>query len=94
MAIPKAKQVYHRLVVSAKPKTVIWVVDDAWFPVQKAVGKLDTSLLPGHYFIELEAVGAAGVAYPVELSGDLRLTQAALMSGPSCQRQAPKLPEQ
>jgi hypothetical protein len=94
MTRPQSKDVYHRLVVLANPTTVIWLVDDAWHLVQKAIGTLDTSLLPGHYFIELDAVGAEGIAYPVDLFGDLRLSQSALMAGPTCRRQAPKFSEQ
>lgn len=91
MAGPNTDRVYHRLVVAANPGTVIWLVDDAWHPVQKAVGTLDTSVLAGHYFIELGEPGPKGVAYPVELFGDRRLTQAALEAGPSFQRQPPKM---
>ena len=88
-AAAKPQRVYHRLVVVAKPKVVIWLVDDAWHPVQQAIGTLDTSILHGRYFIELGATGPAGVAYPIELFSDLRLTQAELEAGPACQRQPP-----
>ena len=91
MTGPKTDRVYHRLIVVADRVTVIWLVDDLWHPVQKAVGTLDTSVLHGRYFIELGEPGPKGVAYPVELFGDLRLTQDALEAGPSCQRQPPKL---
>ncbi len=74
MIATEAERVYHRLIVVADPKTVIWLVDDAWHPVQRAVGTLDTSVLHGHYFVELGAAGPHGVAYPVELFSDLRLT--------------------
>jgi hypothetical protein len=91
MTAAEAGRVYHRLVVEADPKTVIWLVDDSWHPVQRAVGTLDTRVLHGRYFVELEAAGPDGIAYPVELFGDLRLTQAMLEAGPACQRQAPVL---
>jgi hypothetical protein len=87
----ESERVYHRLVVAADPKTVIWLVDDSWHPVQRAVGMLDTSVLHGRYFIELGPAGPDGLAYPVELFSDLRLTQAMLETGPACQRQAPVL---
>ena len=82
---------YHRLLVVADPKTAIWLVDDCWHPVQKAIGTLDTSVLCGRYFIELSQAGPNGAAYPIELFGDLRLTQDELANVPACQRQAPML---
>jgi hypothetical protein len=85
--------VYHRLVIVADTKTVVWLVDDHWHPVQKGVGTLDTNALPGRYFVELGPTGPDGVAYPIELFGDLQLTQDVLEAGPSCQRQSPKLLE-
>jgi hypothetical protein len=91
MAGTVAERVYHRLVVEADPQTVIWLVDDNWHPVQSAVGTLDTSVLRGRYFIELGETGLRGVAFPIELFSDLRLTQDALQAGPACQRQAPQL---
>ncbi|HTU88482.1 MAG TPA: hypothetical protein VMF69_00145 [Gemmataceae bacterium] len=87
----KPEPVYHRLVVVAEPKAIIWLVDDYWHPVQKAIGTLDTSVLRGRYFIELGESGLNGVAYPIELFDDLRLTQDLLEAGPECLRQPPKL---
>ncbi len=94
MKVAKPKRVYHRLVVVAEPKTAIWLVDDCWHLVQRAVGTLDTSVLPGRYYLELGESGPGGVAYPVDLFSDLRLTQAGLEAGPSCKRQPPKLLEE
>jgi hypothetical protein len=85
------KATYHRLIVAADPQTVIWLVDDDWHPVQKAVGTLDTNVLHGRYYIELGPTGPAGVAYPIELFSDLHLTQKALESEPAFERQPPKL---
>jgi hypothetical protein len=59
--------------------------------VQKAVGTLDTRVLPGRYFIELGASGLSGVAYPIDLLSDVRLTKEMLEAGPVCERQAPML---
>jgi hypothetical protein len=84
----KSKPVYHQLVVVADPKTVIWLVDDIWHPVQKAIGTLDTSVLHGRYFIELNETG---LAYPIELFGDLRLTQDQLEASAACLCQPPVL---
>ena len=94
MGAADAGPVYHRLIVVADPKTEIWLVDDSWHAVQRAVGTLDTSVLHGRYFIELGAAGPRAVAYPVELSGDLRLTPAMLEAGPARQGQAPALQDE
>lgn len=94
MTAAKSDRVYHRLVVVADPKTVIWLVDDCWHPVQRAIGTLDTRVLQGRYFLELGQSGPTGVAYPVELLTDLRLTRDVLEARPSCQRQPPKLLEE
>ncbi len=94
MRAAESGRVYHRLVVVADPNAEIWLVDDSWHPVQKAVGRLDTSVLHGRYFIELGAGGLRGIAYPVELFSDLQLTQAVLEAGPACRRQAPVLEEE
>lgn len=85
MAMSSSDQVYHRLIVDVEPKTMIWLVDDCWHLVQKAVGRLDTSVLAGRYFIELGPAGPGGVAYPIELLREVRLTQEELESGPACQ---------
>jgi hypothetical protein len=93
MAPSSAERVYHQLVVVADPEAVIWLVDDFWHPVQKAIGTLDTRVLRGHYFIEMGDGGLRGVAYPVELISDLHLTKDVLEAGPTCERQAPMLLE-
>jgi hypothetical protein len=94
MTAAESERIYHQLVVVADAKTVIWLVDDCWHPVQRAVGMVETSILHGRYFVELGAAGPDGVAYPVELFSDLRLTQAMLETGPARQRQAPVLSEE
>lgn len=94
MTTANTKRVYHRLVVVADPKTVIWLVDDNWHPVQKAIGTLDTSVLHGRYFIELNETAPNGVAYPIELFSDLRLTQDVLEAGPACLCQPPIFPDE
>ena len=66
---------------------------DCWHLVQKEVGTLDTRVLPGRYFIELGAPGFKGIAYPIDLSGDLHLTQAELEARATCPRQAPRFKE-
>lgn len=94
MTVTEAEPVYHRLFIEADSNTVIWLVDDSWHPVQRAVGTLDTTILHGRYFVELGVAGPHGVAYPVELFGDLRLTQAMLEVGPARQRQSPAFSEE
>lgn len=94
VAAAKTEAVYRRLTIVADPNTVIWLVDDCWHPVQKAIGTLDTSVLHGRYFIELGETGLNGVAYPLELFGDLRLTQESLEAGPACLRQPPRFADE
>ena len=91
MRAAETEPVYRRLVVVADPNTTIWLVDDCWHLVQKGVGTLDSTVQHGRYFIELGATGPHGVAYPIELFGDLMLSQDLLEAGPACQRQPPKL---
>jgi len=80
---------YYRLVIVAKPQTAIWLVDDCWHLVQKGVGTLETSVRRGRYFIEMGSPAPIGVAYPIELYSDLRLTQEMLEDGPGCERRSP-----
>jgi hypothetical protein len=91
MMTANSERVYHRLVVVGNPQTVIWLVDDSWHPVQKAIGTLDTRVLHGQYFIELNETDSRHVAYPIELFGDLRLDQETLKAGPACERQPPRM---
>jgi hypothetical protein len=81
--------IYHQLVVEAEAATAIWLVDDNWHPVQKAIGKLDTQVLRGRYFVEFWTAHVNGPAYPIELVSDLHLTRDELETGPFCPRQAP-----
>ena len=37
LTVAKSSLAYHRLIVVADPNAVIWLVDDAWHPVQKAM---------------------------------------------------------
>lgn len=82
-----SKAVYHQLVISASnPETEIWLGDDDGHFVQKAVGELRTSLMPGDYTVEF---GLGTQTYPVSLSGPARYTQAHLVAGPTCPRPIP-----
>lgn len=43
---------YVKLVIEAKnPETDIWVADDEGNLVQKEIGRMDTSLMPGNYVV-------------------------------------------
>jgi len=78
------KRVYHRLViVASSPDTGIWLGDDAGHLVQKEVGKLKTSLLPGNYVVEF---GLGNPVYPVPLTRASQYTQSELEAGPTCPR--------
>jgi len=75
---------YFRLVIEADARDgPIWLADDGGHLVQKAIGVLDTHILPGQYVVD-SALG--GPTYPVTLKGGLRLTEGEMRSGPSCPR--------
>ena len=76
-----AKPKYHRLiVVAAEPTTEISIGDDHGHLVQKECGRMDTSLLPGSYTVEF---GRGASQYDLELSADVRLTQAEVRAWPA-----------
>lgn len=79
---------YHHLVIRASRGTEIWLADDDGHLVQKEVGTLDTSLLPGHYVVEF---GLGTQTYPIHLVKDSEYSQAEIQAGPSCPRPLIKL---
>jgi hypothetical protein len=86
----RAKPVYFKLVIVAtSPTTEIWLGDDAGYLVQKEVGELRTSLLPGDYVVEF---GLGTSPYAVHLVKASRYTQTELEAGPTCSRPVPQLP--
>ncbi len=90
MAIKKAKPLYYELVIfAASPATEIWLGDDEGHLVQKEIGVLRTSLLPGRYTVEF---GLGSSPYPIHLAKANRYTQAELATGLTCSRPIPKLP--
>lgn len=68
--------------------TEIWLGDSKGHLVQKAVGVLDTSLLPGDYVVEF---GLGTTTYPIALHEASRYTEAELRDGPSCPRPTVRL---
>jgi hypothetical protein len=90
MSTARATPVYYKLViVAASPATEIWLGDDAGHLVQKEVGELRTSLLPGDYVVEF---GLGSSPYPIHLAQASRYTQTELEAGPTCSRPIPQLP--
>jgi hypothetical protein len=90
VSVAEAKPVYYELVIVAtSPITEIWLGDDDGHLVQKEVGALRTSLLPGRYTVEF---GLGTPSYPVHLTNASRYTQMELAAGPTCSRPIPKLP--
>ena len=86
---PRIKPVYYKLViVASSPTTEIWLGDDGGHLVQKEVGKLRTSLLPGQYVV---AFGLRAPTYPVNLTKVSHFTQGQLEAGPTCPRPVPQL---
>ena len=89
MAARRTKPRYYKLeIVAASADTEIWLGDDAGHLVQKEVGKLKTSLLPGYYVVEF---GLGTPLYPIHLDKPRRCTQAELEAGPTCARPAIRL---
>jgi hypothetical protein len=90
MSRARATPVYYKLVIVASSSaTEIWLGDDAGHLVQKAVGELRTSLLPGDYVVEF---GLGTSPYPIHLTQASRYTQTELEAGPTCLRPIPQLP--
>lgn len=80
---------YELVIVAASPTTEIWLGDEDGHFVQKEIGKLQTSLLPGYYTVEF---GLGSSAYPIHLVKTSRYTQVELAAGPTRSRHIPKLP--
>jgi len=82
-------QTYIDLRITANSgATEIWLGDDKGFFVQKEIGVLQTSLLPGDYVVEF---GLGAPAYPIHLYKNSRYTQQELESGPSCKHPIPDI---
>jgi len=86
---PKAENVYLDLVIEAASEcTEIWLGDNDGHFVQKSVGVLRTSLIPGDYTVEF---GLGTATYPITLAKISHLTEADLVAGPTCPRHVPHL---
>lgn len=78
------KRSYRNLtIVASSPLTEIWLGDDAGHLVEKEVGELHTSLLPGFYVVSFRLKAPT---YPIDLKKARRLTQSELEVGPTCPR--------
>ena len=90
MSTARDNPVYYKLVIVAtSAATGIWLGDDAGHLVQKEVGTLRTSLLPGDYVVEF---GLGSSAYLIHLAQARRYTQTELEAGPTCSRPIPQVP--
>jgi hypothetical protein len=82
--IRKAKPVYYDLLIVATSKTTdIWLADDGGHLVQKEIGTLRTSLLPGFYTVEF---GLGNPTYPIHLTKARKYAQAGLTASGPCPR--------
>jgi len=89
MSNAKTRKVYYKLViVASSPTTEIWLGDDSGHLVQKEVGELASSLLPGRYVVEF---GLGTPTYPIHLTKASRYGQSELEAGPTCPRPIPQL---
>jgi len=77
------KSKYKNLIIVGEPEIDIWLGDEFGYFVQKGIGTLSTSLLPGNYTVEF---GLGNTCYPICLTYDVSTTQAEITSGPSCPR--------
>jgi len=86
---PEAENVYLDLVIEAASESAeIWLGDNDGHFVQKSVGVLRSSLMPGDYTVEF---GLGATTYPISLTKRSHLTEADLVAGPSCSRPVPHL---
>lgn len=77
-------RIYFELdIEGSTPEVEIWLGDDAGHLVQKEIGVLRTSVVPGHYVVEF---GLGMTCYPIELREHTRRTQREIEAGPSCPR--------
>ena len=84
MSKAEVEPVYYELVIVAASQTTdIWLGDDDGHLVQKEIGMLKTSLLPGDYTVEF---GLGTTPYPIHLARSGRYTQTELAAGPTCSR--------
>lgn len=89
MSNAEVELVYYDLVIVATSSTTdIWLGDDDGHFVQKEIGTLETSLLPGDYVVEF---GLGTAPYPIHLAQSSQYTQAELAVGPTRSRPIPKL---
>lgn len=78
---------YCQLTISAATaSTEIWVSDEYGHLVQKATGRLNTSLLRSDYFVEFKL---GGPVYSICLDCDKMVTESEIVRDPPCLR--PKL---
>jgi hypothetical protein len=85
----KVESVYLDLFIEATSEsTDIWLGDDDGHFVQKGIGVLRSSLMPGDYTVEF---GLGSATYPISLTETSHLTEADLVSGPTCARPVPRL---
>ena len=63
---------YHNLKIIANEPKDIWLSDDEGNLVQKEDEVMDTSLIPGNYFVEF---GLGNKLHPIELDSDLEFKQ-------------------
>lgn len=81
------RPVYYELIIEAHAQaTEIWLGDNEGYFVQKDIGLLRSSLLPGDYTVEF---GLGSPTYPINLRQATRYTEAEITARPSCPRPIP-----
>ncbi len=84
-----SEQIYYSIEIEANSfDTEIWLGDDEAHLVQKEIGILKSSLMPGNYTVEF---GLGQSCYPISLEENARYIQAELEAGPACKRSSPQV---
>lgn len=84
MSNSEQKPRYLSLTIEAESNsTSIWLADCRGHLVQKADGRLETSVLAGEYVVQFTL---GGTTYPISLLEPLKLAESEIKSGPSCPR--------
>ncbi len=78
-----AKKYFDLTIVASSPNTGIWLADDDGHLVQKEVGELRTSVLPGKYVVEFQL---GGTTYPISLDKNQSYSESQIRAGASCPR--------
>ena len=78
------------VIVAQSADTDIWLAQEGHL-VQKSIGTLATSIMPGHYTVEL---GLGAPIYPLHVTQDVRFAEEEITAGSPCPRPVPHVPRE